>query len=232
MDTPNLKLIAITSFFIALGIISFALFVGSNFQTDRMLKLESDLKTMNARMLDLENMEALSTLSNDSCVYLEKQLIDMREQLEDIASQAIAMEQDLKTNTEEYKSLKKNLMATRMRYWILAERMKDTCHSNMTTVLYFYATKTKCEDCLRQGIILEHLNSKLGNILMISPVDMDEDLYTINIMKAVYNVTYAPTMIFDREKVFRGLTSEDEILSYLCEKYNNTLQLCPSSEAH
>lgn len=229
MDAPNLKLIAISSFFITLGIISFALFVGSNLQTDKMLKLEADLKVMNAKMLDIENMETLSTLSNDSCAYLEKQIIDMREQLESITAQAIAMEQDLKINTEEYRALKKNLMATRMRYWVLAEKMKDMCKSNTTTVLYFYATRSKCDDCLKQGVILEHLNSKLNNTLIISPVDMDEGLYTIELTKSVYNVTYAPTMIFDRERVFRGLTSEDQVLAYLCEKYNNSLQLCFSS---
>ena len=197
--------------------------MGSGVQNDKVRSLEDQLKEVSTKMIDTENIFLLAEISNDSCVYLERQILLINEDLKKIADKAIAMEQDLKTTTTEYQLLKKNIIATRIRYWLFAEKTKMICSPNMTTILYFYAIGDKCKDCYNQGLVLEYINSKMNQTLVIAPVDIDEDLETIKIIKETYGITTAPTLILDNSPVLKGLISEKELSEYIC---NKTGQLC------
>ena len=222
MDTPNLKIIALIALMLTIGVFSLTFLVGSGLQESSMKSMDLQLREINTKMMDSENIFLLAEINKDSCYFLERQLLVLDEDLSEIAGRAIAMEHDFKTQTKEYETLKSSIIATRIRYWLFAEKTRMLCNKNITTILYFYTTSRECRDCFDQGLILDYINKKTGNMLIISPIDKEEDLDTVRVLRESYNITEAPSMIVDNQVVFRGLTQEKEIVEYVCNKTHIT----------
>lgn len=184
---------------------------------------EIELK-INSFQENLNSLEVGFLLSNAlknktiSCNYLNTNVNQIKEQMEDIGENVVTYEEDSRIKDPNYLSLKKQYTYVRAQYWVMLERLKSECDVNYTVILYFYGTKTPCPECRDQGVILSHLSITNNNLYVI-PVDFDEDLLIIDTLNSAFNITKTPTIVINSQNKLEGLTLENELNNIL---YNNT----------
>ena len=163
----------------------------------------------------------LSTLqeTNESCSVLhptlEKSIVDLGESLE----QFLQFQKQTKLNKREYEIAGRKYLLDNLRYWLFAKRAKDKCKMNIVNILYFYSTE-HCDICPNLGTLLTYYKKKLGDSLLIFPIDVDlaqEDV-VIDILESRYNVTSYPTLIIEDEKR-EGLISREELGFLICDSF-------------
>lgn len=190
------------------------IYAGSTLSQKQMSEIEVKINEFEDNM----NSMSLSVLLNDalnnetlSCQFLKGKLNETKNSLDELGDQVIEYEEDSRINEPLYKELKKQFTMIRAEYWLMLEKLRNQCNNNYTTILFFYQTKQPCNECKDQGAILTHLNSIKDNIFIV-PVDADEELLIIEIIKETYSINQAPTMIINANQKIEGLISEQELL--------------------
>jgi thiol-disulfide isomerase/thioredoxin len=124
---------------------------------------------------------------------------------------------DSKTN-----SLKNNYFLYEIKHWLFVKKLIAECNANYTAILYFYAT-TDCDLCEAQGIVLSEVKKTHKNILIYS-FDINSDYSLINILKEIYDVKTAPSVIINDKLYENFLTQEDlEKILFQAKLSNNTV---------
>jgi hypothetical protein len=100
-------------------------------------------------------------------------------------------------------------MMSLIQFWSYWELYKKNCNSTVNTVLYFYSINN-CANCQAQGYVLSFLKTKYQDSIMVFSLDRDEDLYSLDLLKGVYNVTMSPTMIINNKK-YEGLFDTNQL---------------------
>jgi len=201
--------------------------IGSSLQKSYIADAEKTLYYIQSQFEDLESAMYLPYSNKDlTCKYLAIKLQDVDESLERLQPSIVKMERDLNVNSEMYRMLKTRFISTRLKYWLLSEQLRSSCNQNVTTVLFFYTTKNRCDDCITQGYILSHVQSKVGKEnFYVSAVDIDEDLVLIKTITLAYNISDVPAIIIDGSTVKKGLVNESVLMDYVCSKIS-----CNSTE--
>ena len=105
----------------------------------------------------------------------------------------------------------------RLRRQLFLDRMKTECNrTNFVTVLYFYSND-KCDDCNKQGLVLNVIKQTYQQDVMIFAIDSDSRLNVVDLLKKTYQVETVPSLVVDGKK-YDGLVSVEELKSVLCEK--------------
>ncbi len=146
-----------------------------------------------------------------SCNYLKGKLNETRAQLKDLGDKVINYESSAKIKDNDYKELKKNYLFARAKFWLMLEKLRNECNNNYTTILFFYKTQTPCPECKDEGIILSHLSSHNKNLYVI-PLDADEDLLIIRIIKEAFKINYVPSIVINAKTKIEGLINETALL--------------------
>jgi len=211
-------------FFISLLVFSVGISMGI-FLTN--YKVDSASENLQLLKTSLSDILLFSTYPKEiPCNIQEEFIKDMDGAMIPLWDKVVSMEEEGIFNREYY-SLKKELIETRLRYWVISENIRKNCNLNITTILQIYNTEEECKLCANQGYVLEHLKYMAGNgYLIISPIDIDEDIPMIDLTLDVFNITEVPSIIIDGEIVFSGFTPEAQLKSFICEKYNNSLEMC------
>jgi len=127
-------------------------------------------------------------------------------------------------NNEDYRIIKRKYMIANLRYWLLAERSKEVCGSDMVSIIYFY--DQNCESCRDQGFILSQLKSIFEDNLLIFPMDASiTEEPTIDILRRKYKIYEFPTLVIE-EKTFKGFLSKSDILKEICPLYKKDYPVC------
>jgi hypothetical protein len=180
----------------------------------RMSGIESKITDFQDNINSLELSVLLSNALNNetlSCKFLKGKLNQTKQLLEELGEQVVEYEEQAKIKTDDYKIIKKSYISVRVEYWLMLEKLKTQCNNNYTTILFFYRTKTPCAECRDQGVILTHLITKNPDIYSI-PVDADEDLLIIELIKEAFHINQTPSIVIDANKVIMGLVTEEQIL--------------------
>ena len=165
-----------------------------------------------------------STLENSSCPYLQSQIESISDIADEIGGRIVSMERSEQMDNTIYLSLKKDFMLVRLKYWILAERFKKSCNSNITTILYFYSIRD-CDECGDQGTVLDYLQSEVDE-LYVFPVDAFENLTIMAAVREIFGIDTTPSIVMDGIYTYKGLQNRDTLTGILCEKYNGSLGIC------
>ncbi|HLC62761.1 MAG TPA: hypothetical protein VJJ21_00405 [Candidatus Nanoarchaeia archaeon] len=136
------------------------------------------------------------------------------------------IEKSLNENSQDFILLKRGYVLSEVRYWLLVKEAEKICKNNFVSILYFYSNKD-CPDCGSQGMILTYIKDKFGEKVLIFALDSDfkENEPLIGVLEQTYNVTQTPALIIDGEK-FQGMTQKEIILSKICPKYKEDIEVC------
>jgi len=108
-------------------------------------------------------------------------------------------------------SLKDKYFILNLKLWLYMRKLREECNYNTTTILFFYTSMKRCEDCIAQGIVLDQLKKSNPEKYMIFAVDVDSKVGIVNALKVYFNVTQVPTLIINEKQKIGGFISRQEL---------------------
>lgn len=179
--------------------------------------------------IDLESLQLqylfLNTQKNknESCIVLQKTL---DQSLHDLENARLKIENYIQNlQREDFILTKKEYMLNEIRYWLLAQQMKQECGADIVSILYFYAKDENCGECSTQGYVLTSLKDIFKDKLLIFSLDYEFDESMIKILNNVYNLRKAPNLVIENKK-FEGLIAQDRLGNIICGNYKDKPKEC------
>ena len=202
------------------------LMIGLNVSDYRLALLQEFTAQQRADFESLQLQYAYLSTSNTSCVALQNALENSVTQLEDAR---VKLEQYLRASATPTAFLleKREYMLAEIRYWLLAGQTEHACGKDHVRVLFFYQDDDACSDCSAQGYILTSLKDTFDEKLLIFSLDATSGEPMVRIIRDVYNITMAPSIVVD-EEVFSGLTIEKDLFDTICSHFTTPLAPCSS----
>ncbi len=164
-----------------------------------------------------KNCDAVSKTFESSV----KNLIETSERLENEN-----YEENANLNKKDLHALKREYILAQLNYWLLAQRTKKICNSDLVTILYFYSTDKECPNCGEQAFILTYLKNEFKDKLLIFALDstyVDEPM--IEMLKDQHGISRYPTLIIEGH-VFEGFIPKDKLLRAICPLYKEDIDYC------
>jgi len=90
-------------------------------------------------------------------------------------------------------------------------KLREECNYTATTILFFYTSINKCEDCIAQGIVLNQLKKKDPEKYMIFAIDADSKLGIVGTLKTYFNVTKVPALVINEKQKLEGFVLRQEL---------------------
>lgn len=158
-----------------------------------------DLENLQLKQKDIElELLLISSIGEESCDTLKYEIEKTASLSSELGEKVSYYDREMIKNPEFY-ILKKQYIITLIEFWNYWELFKKNCNSSVNTVLYFYSI-SNCNECQAQGFVLSFLKQENPEKIMIFALDKDEDLYSLNLVKNIYNVTKAPTLVINNKK--------------------------------
>lgn len=215
---------------ITLGVFLLGLFLGLTIEGKRVNYIESAGKRQNLDFSSLQLQYAfIDQLSQEkNCLAVQK---TFEQNINNLESTRIRLEnfgRDATLNKNELDILKNEYILAQIRYWLLAERTRTLCGSDIVSILYFFSDESECSDCEKQAFVLTYLKKKFKDRLLIFSFDSKFDNEPmIPLLKNTYNVTAYPTIVIE-SRPLAGFQDKDVILNEICNNYMEKTGECPS----
>jgi hypothetical protein len=204
----SFKFYFILSSFLAILIFSSGISIGVLVNTNKENYLGNEIIKLKESVQDTElELMLMDYLSSESmCNYFSLKSSELMNDAKILGSEVDYYEKTIGQRNEEYLLMKSDYMKVLVKNWINIEKIRQSCGSNYTTLLYFYQTKEQCPDCSMQGFILSHLKDKYDSNLMVFSFDSSLDIGVLNIIENNYNVTTYPSIVINGQ-LFSGFTN-------------------------
>ncbi|MBS3112707.1 hypothetical protein J4418_01325 [Candidatus Woesearchaeota archaeon] len=146
------------------------------------------------RIEDLQNNIKVDTLgletqllivSKNPCEILKLGIMD--EELYEIGSKLAYIESQYGHGDESVQRLKNYYSILELRHWILLNNVKEKCNIDYDLILYFYSNELDCNDCEKQGFVLDYIRRTNSNVKIYS-LEYSLDNPAINTIKALYKI--------------------------------------------
>ena len=213
---------------ITLGIFLLGLFLGLAIEGKRVNYIESVSRAQNLEFSSLQLQYAfIDQMSQEkNCIAVQKSFEQNINNLESTRIRLENFDRDATLNKNELDLLKNEYLLAQIRYWMLAERTRKLCGTDLVTVLYFYSDEEECHDCEKQAFVLTYLKKKFKDKLLIFSFDAQfESEQMIPLLKNTYNVTRFPTLVIEGKSKY-GFVSKDSILNDICSIYKQKTEDC------
>ena len=185
--------------------------VGYGVNKEKLSLIEQD---MNNIVADVQNFQLqtlfIAVLGEDStCPFLVSTLQGINDRSYGIGSRLDSVDSEGEVlDFNEYSKLKKEYSRLLVGYWLIAEKLKDSCNLNASTIIYFYSSR--CDRCPDQAFILTHLKRLYEENLLVFALDSELDEPSIKTIMAHYGVDEFPTLIVD-DLVLPGFHSKETL---------------------
>ena len=210
MKRLNLRIL-ISALIISGLLFSAGLFTGYAINREKLVSVEDDIKDIVNAVQNLQlHFLFFDVLGeNSTCPLLVATLSDINKQSYEIGSKLTDYGSgDEIQDYNSYIDLKREYSRLLTGYWLLANKVKDTCELNASTVVYFFSSE--CERCDDQGFILTYLKRIFEERILIFALDADLAEPSIQILKTYFNITSYPALIVDGE-LHQGFYPKDEL---------------------
>jgi hypothetical protein len=183
------------------------------------LQAQSKIQELDIKSLQL-NYLYISNLKNttNSCIplkaTLEKSIKDLSKSLDKIEE----YKKGAKIENNDFNILSRRYLLDNLDYWVLSKKTKELCDLDTVNILYFF--NSQCDICPNQGIVLTYFKKKLGDNLLIFPINTDliDDEPMVSVLVNTYKITEYPSLVIE-EKVHLGILNTDEMQQVLCYEY-------------
>jgi hypothetical protein len=187
--------------------------VGYIISNEKYNTISSDMESFQLQQKDIEiEFQLANSLGSNTCGTLKYEIEKMANQSDSLGQRLSYYNSEILRNPE-FLSLKKGYMMNLIQFWSYWELYKKNCNSTVNTVLYFYSINS-CSNCQAQGYVLSFLKTRYPSDIMVFSLDRDEDLYSLDLLKGVYNVTSSPTMVINNKK-YEGLLDTNQLKELL-----------------
>ncbi|MES2224464.1 MAG: thioredoxin family protein [Patescibacteria group bacterium] len=126
--------------------------------------------------------------------------------------------------------LKQQYSVLEVKDYLLTKRVSARCKEDITTILYFYADKDSCADCVSQGYVLDALRSQYPGIRVYS-FDARLDSSTIRALLSIYKVSAALPSIVLNDKTHNGFVSLADLKKMLPVSVTAPTKQTPATSA-
>jgi len=134
--------------------------------------------------------------------------------LEEVNRRLIESEKNIIVPDWEWNRLKSEQTMLYVKLWMLTLQMRESCGSNISTILYFYDTVSP--ESQQQGYVLDSITNQYGTkLVQIVPLDRNSKLGIMRILTKQFNVTTTPTIIIGEETKIEGVISKADLVSKL-----------------
>jgi hypothetical protein len=175
---------------------------------------------------DIQNKVAIDILSSEtqfslleemSCQDLNNSVLT--EEISSLASKISYSEQNVGAK-EEILMLKKQYTILQVKDFLLSKRIGERCNKPPVSILYFYGNRDNCNDCVKQGYVLDALHEKYPELRIYS-FDYNLDLSTIRALKTIYKINDTLPALVIGEKTLSGFKTVEEITALLPKDFIN-----------
>ena len=216
---------------ITLGIFFLGLFLGLAIEGKRVNYIESVSRKQNLDFSSLQLQYAfIDQMSQEkNCMAVQKTFEDNINNLESTRIRLENFDRDATLNKNELDVLKNEYMLAQIRYWMLAERTRRLCGTDIVTILYFFSDEKECPDCDRQAFVLTYLKKRFKDKLLIFSFDSQfEAEPMIPLLKKTYNITTYPTIVIEGNPKIK-FQDKSNILKEICSYYKEKIADCAVS---
>ena len=213
---------------ITLGIFLLGLFLGLAIEGKRVNYIESVSRKQNLEFSSLQLQYAfIDQLSQEkNCLAVQKTFEQNINNLESTRIRLDNFDRDATLNKNELDILKNEYILAQIRYWLLAERTKYLCGSDIVNVLYFFSDESECPDCEKQAFVLTYLKKRFKDKLLIFSFDSKfEQEQMVSLLKNTYGINKFPTIVIEG-KPKSGFQTKEAILKDICQYYTEKPEDC------
>ena len=115
---------------------------------------------------------------------------------------------------EVVKALKTQYSLFQLKDYLLLKQLNQRCGEGLHFIFYFYSNEGDCEDCARQGYVLQKMREE-NPLLRIYSFDYGLEVPGVSSLKRFYGLTRElPIMIADRQVVY-GFHDEQSLFDLL-----------------
>ncbi len=197
-------------FIITLIVFSTGILLGTLISTGKISFLSQELEEARSSVegMELQFLIADTVGPEASCTYLSKQSEIVGVQA-DALGEKLALAEEAGKFGPTFTTVKQAYTNLLIQDWLIFNRLKKTCNTNQTLILYFYNNQN-CEHCHEQGAVLTYLKKKMGGQLLIFPIDVGLDTPIVNLLLDIYDVREYPTVVIN-DKISTGFISATEL---------------------
>ncbi len=187
----------ITAGLITLVVFSLGIYLSFYLDKGKVTGLEESIREMRITQEDTElEMSAIGLMGRKSCSVLLGQINRIVPKATELGEKLEFYEARERFQDPSYPLLKKEYTLTLIKHWLFVKTSKEECGYDYVPILYFYSNRD-CADCIRQGSILSYLKGQNADKIMVFAIDSDQQMNTIALLKEVYNVTSAPSIVIE-----------------------------------
>ena len=213
---------------ITLGVFLLGLFLGLAIEGKRVNYIESVSRKQNLDFSSLQlQYSFIDQMSQEkNCFAVQKTFEQNINALESTRIRLENFDRDATLNKDELDVLKNEYLLAQIRYWMLAERTRKLCGTDIATILYFFSDEKECPDCDKQAFVLTYLKKRFKDKLLIFSFDSKfEAEPMIPLLKNTYNVTIYPTIVIEGKPKSK-FQDKDSILKDICGYYKEKTKDC------
>lgn len=185
-------------FLLTLGIFASAWFVSTAINERKFANLKAAQDKVSIDILSSETEFEL--LKEEACDARPTSVFS--DELASLADKIAYSEQNVATPGE-ISLLKQQYTLLQVRDFLLTKRVAERCNQTPLSVFYFYGTKEGCDDCTRQGYVLDALRQERPEVRVYS-FDYNLDLSTIKALRSIYNISDTLPAIVINGKTYQG----------------------------
>ncbi len=186
------------------GVFAVSWYVSSNFNQRRITEMRDIQQKIATDILSSETDFAL--LQELSCGDINQTITS--EELGSLASRITFSESSI--GADQIDVLKKQYALLQVKDFILKKRIAERCKTPFVAVLYFYGTENDCEDCTKQGYVLDAAREKYPDLRIYS-FDYNLDLSTVRALRSVYKVQGPLPALVVNGKINTGFHTLEEL---------------------
>ncbi len=197
--------------YIVVFIITVALFVSatalSSFLNNRKL---ADIK-------EIQDTIAIDIASNETQFQLLQELScndlaadSLTDTLNETAEKITYSENNI-NGKDQLVQLKRYYSILQIKDYLLMQKIKARCGTDIIPVFYFYTTAENCSECVRQSLVLTKMREEYP-ILRVYSFDYNLELSALQALIKVFNVedTKLPALVVN-DKLYTGFKTQEEI---------------------
>ncbi len=110
----------------------------------------------------------------------------------------------------EVETLKKYYSLLEIKDYLLMNKISEKCKKTPISIIYFYSTDNKCEDCEREGFVLTHLRETYPELRVYS-FDYNIDLSAVKTLISINKVKETLPAIIIKGKAYYGFQSVEDL---------------------
>ena len=120
---------------------------------------------------------------------------------------------------EKLRKEKRQYALLKTEFWLNAILLKETCNADYHNIIYFYKDRPDSDfeeqQQKVQSKVLGDLKERYGSDLMLIPLPINLDVGVIDVFVNTYEIEETPAILIDESIVLSGLTSIEDIESFL-----------------